>query len=207
MYRRIARPAKDHCHGTADIKNIIFQKEDHFPVLHLVGCVEVVGRHKRNQAGGQNTGPDHSQHDRHRPLLQQAGHAFRSDGSGPRRSNGEVDAKRTFQGPDQTDHEFSLVENERTESYDAIMDDLRKKSQELVFLINVEESDKLIKLLNYIVDLNQMTDFIANYFVMDFRKRYRLYNEIGVKKRGLLLIFELSELISDMTKKRKKISL
>jgi ATP-dependent Lon protease len=103
--------------------------------------------------------------------------------------------------------EFSLVENERTESYDAIMDDLRKKSQELVFLINVEESDKLIKLLNYIVDLNQMTDFIANYFVMDFRKRYRLYNEIGVKKRGLLLIFELSELISDMTKKRKKISL
>ena len=103
--------------------------------------------------------------------------------------------------------DFASLKQEEIGPHESIMDELRKKSQELIFLINVEESDKLIKLLNYIVDLNQMTDFISNYFVMDFGKRYRLYNTLGAKERGQLLIAELTELIDKMAKKRKKISL
>lgn len=90
---------------------------------------------------------------------------------------------------------------------DAMRSGLRKKSQELVFLINVEESDRLIKLLNYIVDPAQMTDFISNYFIMDFRTKYRLYNQVNILKRGEMLVAALDELIRRMTKKRKKTGL
>jgi len=103
--------------------------------------------------------------------------------------------------------DFTILEKKGLKSNDAIMDELRKKSQELIFLINVEESDKLINLLNFIVDLNQMTDFISNYFIMDFRKRYGLYNTVDTKKRGQLLIKELADLIDKMAKKRKKTTL
>jgi ATP-dependent Lon protease len=87
---------------------------------------------------------------------------------------------------------------------DAMRNGLRKKSQELVFLINVEESDKLITLLNYIVDPAQMTDFISNYFIMDFRTRCRLYNQPDILKRGEMLLVSLDGMIGRMTKKRKK---
>ena len=100
--------------------------------------------------------------------------------------------------------EFELLKPETIESHELIMDNLRKKSQELVFLINVEESDKLIKLHDYIIDLNQMTDFIANYFVMDIPKRLKLYNEVNIRKRGQLLLAELTEIVNKMIKKRKK---
>lgn len=83
-------------------------------------------------------------------------------------------------------------------------DGLRKKAQELVFLINIEESDKLIKLLSYIVDLEQMTDFISNYFVMNFRTRYRLYRQTDIQRRGEMLGEALDALIRKMSKKRKK---
>ncbi len=103
--------------------------------------------------------------------------------------------------------EFSSLDLNKSESNELIMEGLRKKSQELVFLINVDESDKLIKLLDFIVDLNQMSDFIANYFIMDFTERFRIYKEIDIRKRGQLLITELTEVIDKMTKKRKKTSL
>jgi ATP-dependent Lon protease len=103
--------------------------------------------------------------------------------------------------------EFNFIDLDKAESNELIMEGLRKKSQELVFLINVDESDKLIKLLDFIVDLNQMTDFIANYFIMDFTKRFRIYKEIEMRKRGRLLIAELAEVIDKMTKKRKKTAL
>lgn len=99
--------------------------------------------------------------------------------------------------------EYEFIAPPAGESNEPIMEELRKKSQELIFLINVEESDKLIKLLNYIVDLNQMTDFIANYFIMNFRARRRLYNTVDTKRRALLLIAELDALIRRLTKKRK----
>ena len=61
--------------------------------------------------------------------------------------------------------------------------------------------------MNYIVDLNQMTDFIANYFVMDFPARYRLYRETGIMNRSRNLIIELTELIDRLSKKRNKTGL
>ena len=85
-----------------------------------------------------------------------------------------------------------------------MLDELRKKAQELVFLINIEESDKLIKLLGYIVDLAQMTDFISNYFVMDFRTRYRLYRQVDIQKRGEMLAETLDELIRHYDNKKEK---
>ncbi|OHD65736.1 MAG: hypothetical protein A2176_13975 [Spirochaetes bacterium RBG_13_51_14] len=100
--------------------------------------------------------------------------------------------------------EFEFINSQIIEPYDSLGDELRKKSQELIFLINVDESDKLIKLLNYIVDPAQMTDFISNYFIMDFRTRFRLYKEIDIRNRNQMLISELNILIHQMTKKRKK---
>ena len=99
--------------------------------------------------------------------------------------------------------EYAPPLTEQIEPHESILEDLRKKSQELVFLINVDESDKLIKMLNYIVDPNQMTDFISHYFIMDFRKRYRLYIEPGIKQRSIMLKATLAELIDSMNKKRK----
>lgn len=100
--------------------------------------------------------------------------------------------------------EFRTPPPRTADPHDGTNETLRKKAQELVFLINVEESDKLIKLLNYIVDLNQMTDFIANYFVMDFPARYRLYRETDVVNRSRMLTVELTNLIRRLTKKRNK---
>lgn len=103
--------------------------------------------------------------------------------------------------------EYEPVDPGEPDPHDAVLESLRKKAQELIFLINVEESDKLIKLMNYIVDLNQMTDFIANYFVMDFPARYRLYRETGIMNRSRNLIIELTELIDRLSKKRNKTGL
>lgn len=103
--------------------------------------------------------------------------------------------------------EFENLKVQYIEPHTTIIEELRKKSQELIFLINVEESDKLIKLLNYIFDLNQMTDFISNYFVMDFPARYRLYNETDTINRSHILLSELTGLVNKLTKKRKKTEL
>ncbi|GEM_PF-241572 len=101
--------------------------------------------------------------------------------------------------------EFEHLAPVAVDARDSMRDELRKKAQELVFLINVEESDKLIKLLGYIADLEQMTDFISNYFVMDFRTRYRLYSQADIQIRGEMLGGTLDALIRTMTKKRKKL--
>jgi ATP-dependent Lon protease len=100
--------------------------------------------------------------------------------------------------------QFDFLPPQIVEPHGSMYEELRKKSQELIFLINVEESDKLINLMNYIYDLNQMTDFIANYFVMDFPSRFRLYREIDVNRRSHLLIAELSKLINKLNMKGKK---
>jgi ATP-dependent Lon protease len=81
---------------------------------------------------------------------------------------------------------------------DSRFDELRRKAQELIFLINVEESDRLISLLNFLVDSSQMTDFIANYFVIDYKKRYRLLNEIRVVNRTKKLVVIINDLIGKM---------
>lgn len=99
---------------------------------------------------------------------------------------------------------YTLLDQDQVEHHDPFIDELRKKSQELVFLINVDESDRLIKMLNYIVDLDQMTDFISNYFIMDFGKRYRIYREVELDKRSTLLKATLTQLIHSMNTRGKK---
>lgn len=103
--------------------------------------------------------------------------------------------------------DYELLGPQKIDPHETKMETLRKKAQELIFLINVEESDKLIKLMNYIADPNQMTDFIASYFVMNYPARYRLYKEVDAKQRSLMLVSELSDLIAKLTKKRKKTDL
>jgi len=78
--------------------------------------------------------------------------------------------------------------------------ELRKKAQELIFLINVDESDKLIELMNFLVDLGQISDFIANYFVLEFKMRIELLNETDVNKRSRLLLEKIQQIIDKIKK-------
>jgi len=103
-----------------------------------------------------------------------------------------------------TNAEYLLFEAPRDDLHHTTIDELRKKCQEVIFLINVPESDKLIQLLNYIVDPDQMSDFIANYFVIDFKTRYRLYRETDPVRRSRMLINELSKMIQKMTANNKR---
>lgn len=79
-----------------------------------------------------------------------------------------------------------------------LIKELRKKAQELVFLINVQESDRLIELMNFLFELNQLTDFIANYFVLDYRLRIELLNDTDIKTRSAKLLAKLNQLIKKM---------
>jgi hypothetical protein len=99
---------------------------------------------------------------------------------------------------------YTLHGQNKVEHNEPPIEELRKKSQELVFLLNVEESDRLIAMLNYIVDLNQMTDFISNYFIMEFGKRYQIYKEANLGKRSAILKDTLTKLIHTMNARGKK---
>ena len=80
---------------------------------------------------------------------------------------------------------------------------LRKKAQELIFLINVDESDKLIHLLNFISDGVQLSDFIANYFILDYNERVALLNNTDVTARINTILQLLNLLIDNIQHKRK----
>jgi len=90
---------------------------------------------------------------------------------------------------------------ENTAQHDpALTKELRKKAQELIFLINVEESDRLIDLMNFLVDLGQITDFISNYFVLDDRMRNDLLNETDISARSRLLQEKIQQIIEKIGK-------
>lgn len=90
---------------------------------------------------------------------------------------------------------------ENTAQHDpALTKELRKKAQELIFLINVEESDRLIDLMNFLVDLGQITDFISNYFVLDDRMRSDLLNETDISARSRLLQEKIQQIIEKIGK-------
>jgi ATP-dependent Lon protease len=99
---------------------------------------------------------------------------------------------------------YRVIEESAVSQNDTICDILRKKAQELIFLINVDESDKLIHLLNFISDLQQLTDFVANYFVLQYERRYSLLNETDVMKRAHDLLSALDELIDEVQQRHKK---
>jgi len=79
-----------------------------------------------------------------------------------------------------------------------LLKELRKKTQELVFLINVQESDRLIEFMNFLFELNQITDFIANYFILDYKLKINLLNNTNIKSRSNKLLAKLNQLIKKM---------
>ncbi|TAL35266.1 MAG: hypothetical protein EPN93_10730 [Spirochaetes bacterium] len=83
-----------------------------------------------------------------------------------------------------------------------VREELRKKAQELIFLINVDESDKLIHLLNFLVNLHQLTDFISNYFILRLPRRFEVFMETDVEKRAGMLLSTLDVLIDELKNKR-----
>ena len=93
---------------------------------------------------------------------------------------------------------YNIINTELSSSDPELLKELRKKAQELVFLINVEESDRLIELMNFLFELNQITDFIANYFVLDYKLRIELLNNTDIKKRSTRLLMKLNQLIKKM---------
>jgi len=93
---------------------------------------------------------------------------------------------------------FEIVHSSAERPDPDLLKELRKKAQELVFLINVEESDKLIKLMNFLFELDQITDFIANYFVLDYKLRINLLNNTDTNKRSNKLLIKLNQLIKKM---------
>ncbi|HOO73621.1 MAG TPA: hypothetical protein PK926_17810 [Spirochaetota bacterium] len=98
--------------------------------------------------------------------------------------------------------EFVPVREVMPDDPEALREELKKKAQELIFLINVEESDRLISLMSYLVDLNQMTDFISNYFILNFKNRYALYRERDIEARITTLMSLIDRLIITIKKKR-----
>ncbi len=96
---------------------------------------------------------------------------------------------------------YEFLQEDEGECRD-VLEQLRKKAQELIFLINTDTSDRLIRLLEYIVDLSQLTDFIANYFVLDFPRRLKLMKTPSPERRAQLLVKMLVDIIVQY--KRKK---
>jgi hypothetical protein len=73
---------------------------------------------------------------------------------------------------------------------------LRKRAQEFVFLVNVTESDRLIYLMTFMNGIQEITDFISHYFIIDIGKSKRLYCETDPLKRGKLLEQYLGTMIT-----------
>lgn len=98
--------------------------------------------------------------------------------------------------------EFCELPEESESALWPVLESLRKKAQELIFLINTDTSDRLIQLLEYIPNLSQLTDFIANYFVLDFPRRFKLLRTYDIKKRAELLFAILVDIIANYKKKK-----
>jgi len=100
--------------------------------------------------------------------------------------------------------EYDAIDETARAGQERLREDLRKKSQELIFLINVNESDKLIHLLNFLVNLPQLSDFVSNYFILKFPRRYEIFTERDVELRARKLLVVLDELIADLKVKRER---
>ena len=86
-----------------------------------------------------------------------------------------------------------------------IMEKLKKRSQELIFLINIKESDKLIEMLNFTIDLTKMMDFISDHFVTKFSNRYKIYNCINSENRAKLILNEITDIVNKINRSTGKI--
>lgn len=99
--------------------------------------------------------------------------------------------------------EYRLIEPDpETNKNSRISKELRIKAQELIFIINVNESDRLIELINYLVDVSQISDFVGNYFVLDYQLRLELLNESNVNTRSSMVLSKLQDLIEKISVKK-----
>lgn len=108
-----------------------------------------------------------------------------------------IDKRRTMQ-----ECEFTEIDDKDTAGKE-VSEQLRKKSKELIFLINVDESDKLIHLLNFIPDAGQLSDFIANYFILNYNERVKLLNTTDSGERIHEILKLLNVLIDSINQKRE----
>lgn len=83
-------------------------------------------------------------------------------------------------------------------------DTIRKKAQEFVFLIDIPESERLIYLMTFITQLNELIDFVAHYFITNNRKKWLLYRELDLTRKSSRLIHILDELILEVQKKLER---
>ncbi len=90
------------------------------------------------------------------------------------------------------------IMNGKTEN---VVGGLRKKAQEFVFLINTEESEKLIYLMNFSNDLSEFSDFVTNYFILGYNDRFRVFSERDVYKKYFMLHTMLDKLIAKTQKR------
>jgi len=86
---------------------------------------------------------------------------------------------------------------------EGLTEHLRKRAQEFVFLINIQESDRLIYLMTFITALTELSDFVAHYFILDPKRRRVLFFETNPEKRTETLIRWLDEMIRDIQKKQQ----
>ena len=100
--------------------------------------------------------------------------------------------------------DFTIIDEENIHDIEQIGEDLRKKAQELIFLINVEESDRLINLISYLTNIHQMADFISHYFIMKPDRRFKLYRETNIHKRSQNLLEMLDTIIANVKKKQRE---
>lgn len=84
------------------------------------------------------------------------------------------------------------------EAHEDVVDRLRKKAQQFVFLINIPESDRLIYLMNFLNDISDTTDFISHYFVVESKKKEKLYRMIDPCERARFLERYLDEMIAKL---------
>jgi len=84
------------------------------------------------------------------------------------------------------------------EAHEDVVDRLRKKAQQFVFLINIPESDRLIYLMNFLNDISDTTDFISHYFVVESKKKAKLYRMIDPCGRARFLEKYLDEMIAKL---------
>jgi ATP-dependent Lon protease len=102
-----------------------------------------------------------------------------------------------------TSADYESIDDKGPGCHPRLIEEIRKKSQELVFLINIDESDKLIRLFNFITDPHQITDFVASYFISDIKKKFKMFREIRVAQRGEFLLLTLNRLINSIKNKRQ----
>ena len=94
--------------------------------------------------------------------------------------------------------------NEKNTPNNPVIEKLKKRSQELIFLINIKESEKLIELLNFAIDSVKMIDFISDHFITKFSHRYKIFNSDTIENRATLVLNHITKIVNKINKSAEK---